>query len=181
MSLRLRAARVFLPPSLKRKYLRRLFLFTAEAFGIAMPTLDERSYEAGLRLFASFTRENALKAVAAGNAEAVGEKLFRGARAFGEELRKSLGVKTFLEAMAAARVLYQAIGIDFEGAPDGVVVIRACRFAASYTPEVCGFVSSLDRGILAGLAGGGDLRFVSRLTDGNDSCRAEFLPEGGRE
>ncbi len=144
-----------------------------------MPDLKGWSDEALLGRFSSFTRENALKALAMGNAEAVGDRLFRGARAFGEELRSSLGARTFADAMAAARVLYRAIGIDFEGAPDGTVVIRSCRFAATYTPEICAFVSALDRGILAGLAGGGDLRFVQRLTAGNDACRAEFRRKDG--
>lgn len=180
MSLRLRAARIYLPPFLKRKYFRKLFLITAEAFGTALPALEGRSYEARLRLFASFTRENALKTLAAGDAEAAGERLFRNARAFGEELRRSLGVKTLAHAAAAARLLYRAIGIDFEGAPDGAIIIRSCRFAADYTPDICGLVSSLDRGILAGLAGGGGLRFSQRITEGHDSCRAVLGPESGR-
>ncbi len=179
MSLRLSAARIFLPPFLRKKYLGKLFGLTAEAFGVPVPAFEGTSDEARLRLFASFTRENALRILAAGNAGAGGERLYRNARAFGDELRRSLGVRTFADAMTAARVLYRAIGIDFKGAPDGTVVIRSCRFAAAYTAEICGFISSLDRGILSGLAGGGDLRFVGRLTEGNDSCRAEFRPEGG--
>lgn len=179
MSLRLSAAGVLLPPFLKKRYLGKLFRLTAEAFEISPPDLEGTSEDARLRLYASFTRANAMNVLAAGNAEAVGERLYRNARAFGEELRRSLGVRSLPEAMAAARLLYRAIGIDFFGAPDGAVVIRACRFAADYTPEICGFVSSLDRGVLTGLAGGGDLRFVRRLTEGYDSCRAEFRPEGG--
>ena len=180
MSLRLSAARIFLPPFIREKYIGKLFRLTAEAFGVPVPAFKGMSEEARLLLFASFTRENALRILVAGNAAAGGEMLYRNARAFGEEIRKSLGVRTFAEALAAARLLYRAIGIDFEGAPDGTVVIRSCRFAAAYTPEICGFISSLDRGILSGLAGGGDLRFIGRLTSGSDSCRAEFRPEGRR-
>jgi hypothetical protein len=180
MSLRLGAARVFLPPFLKRKHFRRLFLITAESFGATLPALEGLSYEAGLRLFVSFTRENALKALAGNGAEAVGDRLYRSARALGEELRRSLGVRTSADVMAAARVLYRAIGIDLRGDPGGAVVIRSCRFARDYTPEICGLISSLDRGILAGLAGGGELRFSRRLTEGHDSCRAVLGREGGR-
>ncbi len=159
MSLRLRAARVFLPPFLKRKHFRRLFFITAEAFDVPMPAPDKRSHEAGLRLFSLFTRENALKAIAAGDAGAIGERLFRNAREFGGELRRSLGVKTSADAMAAARVLYRAIGIDLRGAPDGAIVVRSCRFAQDYTPAVCELISSLDKGIMTGLAGGGNSGF----------------------
>ncbi len=180
MGLRLSAARVFLPLSLKKRYLGKLCVLAADAFGVAGPDLEGTSYETRLRLFASFTRENAVMVLAAGDSEAAGERLFENARKFGEELRRTLGVKTFGNAMAAAHVLYKAIGIDFEGAPDGAIVIRACRFAADYTPEVCGLISSLDRGILTGLAGGGELRFARRLTEGHDSCRAEFRREGRR-
>jgi hypothetical protein len=179
MSLRLRAAGVFLPPFLKNKYFQRLFRITAEAFDIPMSALDKRSYEAGLRLFTSFTRENALKAIAAGEAGAVGERLFRNALGFGEELRRSLGVRTPADVMAAARVLYRAIGIDLQGAPDGAIVVRSCRFAPDYTPAVCELIASLDRGILTGLAGGGELRFSRRLTEGHDSCRAVLGRESG--
>ncbi len=181
MGLRLSAVRVFLPLSLKKRYLGRLCALTAEAFRVAGPDLEGASYETRLRLFASFTRENALMVLAAGDSEAAGERLFENARKFGGELRRTLGVRTFGKAMAAARVLYRAIGIDFEGGPEGAIVIRSCRFAADYTPEVCGFISSLDRGILTGLTGGGDLRFARRLTEGHDSCRAEFRREGTRQ
>ncbi len=180
MSLRLRAVRVFLPPFLKRKHFRRLFFITAEAFDIPMPALDGRSHETGLRLFSLFTRENALKAIAAGDAGAVGERLFRSAGEFGGELRRSLGVKTSADVMAAARVLYRAIGIDLRGAPDGAIVVRSCRFAPDYTPAVCELISSLDRGIMTGLAGGGKLQFSRRLTEGHDSCRAVLGRESGR-
>jgi len=180
MSLRLRAVRIFLPSFLKRRHFQNLFLITAEAFGTPMPELEGRSYEARLKAFASFTRENALKAAASGEREAAGESLFVKARAFGERLRSSLGVKTPADAMAAARVLYRAIGIDFQGTPDGDVVIRSCRFAAEYTPDVCRFISALDCGILAGLADGGELRFERRLTEGHSSCRARLDMKGGR-
>ena len=180
MSLRLRAAREILPPFLTSRHFRAVLRITAEAFDVPLPALEKLSHEARLRLFTSFTRENALKALATGEAAAVGERLFRSARAFGEELRRSLGVRTSADVMAAARVLYRAIGIDLLGAPDGAVVVRSCRFARDYTPGICGLISSLDRGILTGLAGGGDLLFSRRLTEGHDSCRAVLSREGGR-
>jgi hypothetical protein len=71
-------------------------------------------------------------------------------------------------------VIYRQLGIDFRGSPDGEIVIRRCFFAAVYTPRVCALVSALDRGLLAGLAGGGELRFGQRLTEGACCCRARF-------
>ena len=146
MSLRLSAAGVFLPPFLKKRYLGKLFRLTAEAFEISPPDLEGASEDARLRLYASFTRANAMKVLAAGNAEAVGERLYRNARAFGEELRRSLGVRSLPEAMAAARLLYRAIGIDFVGArtapsSSGPAVSRRTirpRSAASFRPSTGG-------------------------------------------
>jgi hypothetical protein len=37
-------------------------------------------------------------------------------------------------------------------------------------------MSSVDQGILAGLSEGGELRFIQRLTEGGDCCKAEFVP-----
>ena len=180
MSLRLRAAELFLPGSLKRRYLVKLFRLTADAFGSDAPVPGTRSLEALLDAYEAFTDRKAREALALGTGEDAGETLYRGARGFGEELREALGVRTVKEAMVAARILYRAIGIDFEARPDGAVVIRACRFAKTYAPEVCRLISSLDRGILAGLSAGGDLRFAARLTEGRDSCRAQFSAPGER-
>jgi hypothetical protein len=174
MSLRLEAACLCLPRPLKRRYLERLFRLTAEAFGTTAPSARGRGYEARLGEFAAFTAAMAGEARSRGTEAAVGEDLFRNARAFGQGLGETLGVKTFAEAMAAARLLYRAIGIDFEGGRDGEVVMRSCRFAAVYTPETCRLISALDRGVLSGLAGEGDLLFIERLTEGHGACRARL-------
>ena len=76
--------------------------------------------------------------------------------------------------MAAARLIYRGLGIDFKGSAEGRVVIRRCAFATIYTPRVCALVSALDRGLLAGLTGGGVLEFRQRFTEGADSCQACF-------
>jgi hypothetical protein len=76
--------------------------------------------------------------------------------------------------MAAARLIYRQLGIDFRGSAGGQIIIRRCFFAALYAPRVCALVSALDRGLLAGLARGGELRFEQRLTEGACCCRAQF-------
>ena len=79
--------------------------------------------------------------------------------------------------MTAARLIYRGLGLDFRGSADGTVVVRRCAFAGVYSPRVCALVSVLDRGLLAGLTGGGVLEFRQRITEGVDCCRA-CLTEG---
>ncbi len=78
------------------------------------------------------------------------------------------------EALAAARVIYRGLGIDFRGLPRRADRHPALLLRSVYTPRVCALVSALDRGLLAGLSGGGELRFRQRLTEGACCCRAAF-------
>ena len=39
-------------------------------------------------------------------------------------------------------------------------------------------MSAMDRGLLAGLAGGGELAFSQRITEGHPCCRARFALAG---
>jgi choline dehydrogenase-like flavoprotein len=77
-------------------------------------------------------------------------------------------------------VLYRGLGIDLKGSADGQIIIRRCFFARFYTPRVCALVSALDQGLMAGLAGGGELDFTQRLTEGACCCRARFERSGTR-
>ena len=105
-------------------------------------------------------------------------RLRENGRAFGRRIRKLLRVETGAEAMAAARILYRAVGIDFAGEPGGDIAIRRCYFADRYSREVCRLVSALDEGVLAGLHGGGRLEFRARITEGAPACLAIF--SGGK-
>jgi hypothetical protein len=60
----------------------------------------------------------------------------------------------------------------------GDIVVRRCSFSRRYSAEVCRLMSRLDAGVLAGLAGGGELAFSERLTEGSDRCRARFTFPG---
>ena len=82
--------------------------------------------------------------------------------------------------MDAARWLYRVLGIAFQGTADGAITIRRCAFSDVYSGPVCRLISALDRGVLAGLAGGGQLTFQTRLTEGAAVCRACFDWEGER-
>jgi hypothetical protein len=188
---RLAAARLYIPRRSRKQALEELFARTAAAFGSPVPPPLGRGPDARLAEYARFTRERAEEALdrcegdgvsksgaAAGSdpasRAALERRLFRAARGLGGRFRLQLGVRSLAEALAAARVLYRGLGIDFRGSADGQIVIRRCAFAAVYTPSVCALVSALDQGLLAGLASGGELRFGQRLTEGACCCRAHF-------
>ena len=194
-NLRLAAARLHVPRGMRRQALEELFSRTAAAFGSPVPPPRGEGQAERLAEYARFTRERAEEAIGrrsggktSNDGTVAGERpadlaalerrLYRAARGLGGRLRLQLGVRTPAEVMAAARIIYRQLGIDFRGSADGEIVIPRCFFASVYTPRVCALVSSLDRGLLAGLAGGGELRFAHRLTEGACCCRAHF--EKGR-
>jgi hypothetical protein len=188
---RLAAARVHIPRRERQQALEQLFARTAAAFGSPVPQPRGRGPAARLAEYARFTREKAEEALAGcgeggaceGGAAAGGaaaalamleRRLYSAARVLGGRYRVRLRVRSPGEALAAARILYRGLGIDFQASRDGEIIIRRCAFAPVYTPRVCALVSALDRGLLAGLAGGGELAFGQRLTEGASCCRAHF-------
>lgn len=177
-NLRLAAARLGVPPRARLQGLEELFTRTAAAFGSPVPAPRGRGPAARLAEYAGFTRERAEEAAAPGAdpADLAGleRRLYRAARRLGGRYRVRLGLRSPAEALAAARIIYRGLGIDFRGSPEGEIVIRRCSFASVYSPRVCALVSALDRGLLAGLARGGELRFTQRLTEGAGCCRARF-------
>jgi hypothetical protein len=178
-NLRLLAARIILPLGASRGEIELLFARTAAAFGSPVPQRRARGASGRLREYALFTRDRAEEALSGpGNLRALDGRLFAAALALGRSYRRRLRLRDTGEAMAAARLIYRRLGIDFRGSAEGGVLIRECAFAAVYSPRVCDLVSALDRGLLAGLTGGGLLEFRQRITEGADSCRACFT--GGR-
>ena len=177
--LTLAGAALLMPFGIRRRALEQLFARTAAAFGIPVPPPRTRGTSARLLEYARFTRAQAEEALRRGeDLAALDRRLYRAAYGLGAGYRLQLGVRSVTDAMAAARLIYRALGIDFRGTPDGEVIIRRCAFARTYTPRVCGLVSALDRGLMAGLARGGELRFRQRISEGADSCRARL--EGAR-
>jgi hypothetical protein len=165
------------PGLVKEWVLEELFAATAAGFGCAAPAADGLPYDERLAAYARFTRDEAERAIREGRDLAdIQLRLRREAFALGRRLRDILGVEG-PEALAVARTLYRAIGIDFRGTPAGEVTVRRCFFRDFYTPDVCRLISALDEGVLAGLAGGGRLVFSQRLTEGYDCCRARFTAE----
>jgi hypothetical protein len=180
MNGRLFLAGFYLPAWLRRRKLEELLLLTARAFDSPPPSSQGLSRAELLRKFAEFSREMAEKALDSPAGSVTAERrLFNGALGLGREIGRTLRVSTPHEAMRAARILYRCLGIDFRGSAEGDIIIRSCHFSRSYSPAVCRLMSSLDAGILSGLAGGGGLEFAERLTEGRDRCRARFSFKGG--
>jgi hypothetical protein len=177
--LRLAAARIWLRLGARRREIGRLFSRTAAAFGSPVPTSRRASAKGLLAEYALFTREHAEAALDNGeDLSALDSRLFQEAFVLGSGYRLRLGVRTFRDAMAAARLIYGGLGIDFRANPDGEVAVRRCGFAKVYTPRVCTLISALDQGLIAGLTDGGKLKFRQRLTEGAPACRA--CVSGGR-
>ncbi len=178
--MRLTLARFFVPAVLKKRKLAELARLTARAFAAEPPALEGLPWRVRLATYGLFTRQLAEKAIARrDDLAALERRLFEEARPFGQKLARDLAVSDLASALAAARVLYRALGIDFSGDPGGEIVVRRCYFAQVYTHDVCGVMSALDYGILAGLAGFATLRFEQRLTAGDSCCRARFELEAG--
>jgi hypothetical protein len=168
----LAAARVMLHLGARRAEIERLFARTAAAFGCPVPPSRARNATARLGEYALFTRSQA--EAAHGGCDDIGaleRRLFGASRDMGNGYRLRLGLHDFADAMAAARLVYAGLGIDFRVDSKGCVVIRRCAFAAVYTPAVCTLMSALDRGLIAGLTGGGMLSFQQRLTEGAAACQ----------
>lgn len=171
--IRVAAARLLVPFGFRRRALEQLFARTAAAFGAPVPPRRTRGTNGRLLEYARFTRARAEEALRRGeDLSALDRRLHRAAYGLGASYRLQLGVRTISGAMAAARLIYRNLGIDFHGSSDGEVIIRRCGFARTYTPQVCRLISALDRGLMAGLAHGGDLQFRQRITEGADSCKA---------
>jgi hypothetical protein len=110
----------------------------------------------------------------------VGERL-------GEEARERLGVdETMGDLVAAARLLYQVLGIEFEAEEhwDGSVTlhIQRCGLSEGYDGVTCRLMSAADEGMIRGLNPAACMEFRHRITEGTSECLAdiEFHQEGGR-
>jgi hypothetical protein len=140
-------------------------------------------YRQLLEGYARFTREAAVRALERGeNIPALQARLREQARSLGARMRRRLRLRSRVQAMAAARALYNFINIDFQADPDGEILVHRCFFRHYYSGPVCRLISALDEGLLAGLSGAvdgqGTLRFRERLTEGAECCRADFQLEG---
>lgn len=180
MSVRLALLRFHLPVPVRRAILRELLAAVAGAFERPCPRMSGLSAEELLACAIDASHrwsEDALRGDA--DRSEIRGRLFSEAFALGRRAKRRLGIRTEKEGLAAAGVLYGAIGIEFRSACGGSVVVPRCAFAAAYGPEVCRLMSAMDSGLIAGLTGSAGLRFTQRLTEGAPACRASVVHPGG--
>ena len=174
MNLILTLGQVYIPASLRRSQLRKLFVCTAAAFQKPPPPLGSSSAGA-LRTYALFTRDLAEESFRQGADEReIRDRLYQNAYRLGCELRKTLRPATPDEVRAAMRLLYRAMGIKAKFDVEGNVTISACYFSSFYSGRICQLISALDAGVAAGLSGGGRLVFSQRMTEGHEYCLARL-------
>ena len=95
----------------------------------------------------------------------------------GRTFRHFLGVKDNLEdLMAAAKILYQALGIDFNikviKENKTILIVHHCTLAQNYNAETCRILSAVDEGVVQGLNPDIKVEFTTRLTEGHNCCMA---------
>jgi hypothetical protein len=179
VNVRLTLLRLHLPASVRRSVLRELIAAMARAFERTPPRMDGRSVAALSATAVERSSAWARDAIA-GDTD-LGElegRLFAEAFALGARVAHRLRLGGEAEGVAAARLVYEAIGIDFHPGPTGEIFVPRCAFARSYSPDVCRLVSAMDSGLIAGLTGADGLRFTARLTEGAPACRARVLHAG---
>ena len=183
------------PAIVKRQALVQLFRATAAAFQVDMPRLSGLSREQCLLAYARFTANQADEVLRqGGDLSELQERLYRNAYRLGRTAGWLPGSHSVNRVMTLGRALYDILDIDFSGSASGSVsgsnggsdsgtdsgeiTISRCYFSSYYSPEVCRVMSAMDRGLLAGLAGGGELVFIERITEGRPCCRARFTLAG---
>jgi hypothetical protein len=146
---------------------------TARAAGVPAPRL-RGSGEIQCEQYALFSRACVTEALARGTAGELTHALRGEAWALGDRLRALAGIATVTEGLAVAARLYALIGIEFQADPDGRIHVSRCCFSRFYSPTVCGVMSAMDEGVLAGLTGEGRLSFTRRITEGHPACTGRF-------
>ena len=171
----LKIIQLCMPESFKKKKLSELFQLTADAFQSEPSELRGFSFAECLSKYALFTKEQAESYLKSGLPyEEVKHRLYQNSYIFGHNMRKSLHILTWKEAVMVLKVVYKFIGIDFHYNRQGEIIIKQCFFSKYYSGEVCKLISSLDIGLASGLSGGGRLSFNQSITEGGSCCKGYF-------
>ena len=103
------------------------------------------------------------------------KQMFNAGFELGLEARNQLKVETLEDTLAAAKILYNVLGIEFntEQRQNTIILwVESCALADHYNPETCVIMSYADRGVLKGLNQDMDMEFVERITAGAQKCKA---------
>jgi hypothetical protein len=174
MIMLLKIMQMYIPGFIKRKKINELFRLTADAFQCGLPELRGFSFEECISKYALFTKEQAERYLKSGRSlEELKNRLYQNFYIYGQNIRKSLRIVTWDEAVTVLKVIYKLIGIDFQCIVQGDIIIKKCFFSKYYSPEVCELISSLDEGVAAGLSGG-RLCFNQRITEGGSCCKGHL-------
>jgi hypothetical protein len=173
MNLLLAIGQIYIPSSIKMRRLVELFNTTANAFQSKAPEYKGLPFNEYLKLYASFTRDNAEESLRQGNDLEVKNRLYEGSYRLAQELKRSFHVDSVDDVMKMARLIYKVLNIDFKNDKNGEVIIRQCYFSSFYSSQVCQLISSLDEGLMEGLSGG-TFRFSQRITEGKKHCMARL-------
>ncbi len=175
MSILLKILPHHLPAFIREEILSALFEATAQAFGCPAPAHTHLSYDECLQAYALFTSQQAEQALQEGrDITAIKASLFHNAYPLGEKLHRWFGIDEVGDVMEIGQILYQAIGVDFQGDSQGEVTVKRCYFSQFYSAAACDLISALDDGVFAGLSGGGRLAFSQRITEGENYCKANL-------
>jgi hypothetical protein len=159
----------------RQQGLRALFRRTATALEVDPPALGRLSADALLREYARFTSGRVAALIEGGrDLPAIQQRLYQGALALGKRWGIAFRIRNMEDMRRVGRVLYRMLGIDFQCDAQGAVVISRCFFSDAYSAQVCQVMSAMDRGLFAGLSGGGQLEFSGRITEGQPCCQARF-------
>lgn len=142
---------------------------TARAFQVPRRTLWNKPAALALRQYADFT------VLCMDTQEIDPDALYRAAFELGRRLRLLTGLYRKQDAERLVFYLYRNIDITMAGELPGEITVPDCFFARFYTPRQCAVMSAVDAGIIAGICGGGRLRFSQRITEGCGLCRASFI------
>ncbi len=171
-------ADIYIPEYVKKRELRSLYVITASAFGSDRVPPRNLSFPALLEDYAHLTQSVVSQSVDhLNNLGTARQQMCHKAYELGATIRKRFGVRSVSDVMAACRIVYRSLGIDFQGTDDGSITIRSCFFSDYYSEQSCGVISCLDKGLVAGISDGGKLSFVQRITEGCECCKAVFIPK----
>lgn len=151
-----------------RTQLQILLNATARAFEVPGKQIWHFPYRRALKEYAVFT-ERCMRLHHVDS-----QRLYREAYALGSRVQQLTGFTDSGDLRRLAFFLYRNIDIHMDGSIPGEVTVSSCYFSRFYTPEQCALMSYMDSGIIAGLWGGGHLTFTERITEGYETCTADF-------